>query len=579
MCSSMRTGKTTFSRLALATGLAVARFGALDAAADVTPINQYVVVAQLNLWYYGPGCFGGFEAFNCSGQRNVLLTPYLGFTYRSVDPDVLHQQIEWAAEYGVDAFSLEWTTPRGVGGSLEPNIDDAFLKAPNLYKVKWAIFYDLVLRLLQTGFNIDGGINFDDPAITNVFVSDFDHFAQKYFGQPQHLAIDGRPVVYIWATWTTRGNVAAAVQAARAQAATRGYDVFIVGDEIRTDRPFDAAHASLWDATTTFTFLVPGIGYPPPYANVAQAATGTDAIFQQWRDNTSGLQVAGRTDLLNFQPGWAPQYDDRLFRAVNDISNPTYVPAESKDQVVAMAEVARKHAEPVGSGAQKLVWENTFNGWAETTTIEPTANLGPKYPAGNYQFDMLEVVREVFGAETYSSCGQTPAAGCRTPTAAKKAKLMLHDNTPDAGDRLTWKWASGAATSLSALGDPPTRTTYTLCLYDASASQQPILQIPLAPGGSCASGRCWKASGTTGFTYSDKLLTADGIAKIALKSGAAGKAKITVVGKGTNLSVPPLPLVPTVTVQLQNDLGECWQARYSLPTKNDAGSFVAASDP
>lgn len=71
-----------------------------------------------------------------------------------------------------------------------------------------------------------------------------------------------------------------------------------------------------------------------------------------------------------------------------------------------MAEVARKHAEPVGSEEQKLIWLNTWNNWAETATVEPTANLGPKYPAGNYQFDMLEVVRDVFGPETYS---------CETP--------------------------------------------------------------------------------------------------------------------------------------------------------------------
>jgi hypothetical protein len=49
----------------------------------------------------------------------------------------------------------------------------------------------------------------------------------------------------------------------------------------------------------------------------------------------------------------------------------------------------------------KLIWINTWNNWAETTTIEPTASLGSKYPASNYQFDMLEVVREVFGNETY----------------------------------------------------------------------------------------------------------------------------------------------------------------------------------
>ena len=116
-----------------------------------------------------------------------------------------------------------------------------------------------------------------------------------------------------------------------------------------------------------------------------------------WRDQLTGLRVAGREELVNFQPAWAPQYDERYVRT----ERPTYVPATSKDQVVAMAMVARKHAQPVGSSGQKLVWLNTWNCWGETTTVEPTANLGSKYPAGNYQFDMLEVVREVFGGETF----------------------------------------------------------------------------------------------------------------------------------------------------------------------------------
>ena len=100
---------------------------------------------------------------------------------------------------------------------------------------------------------------------------------------------------------------------------------------------------------------------------------------------------------MTFQPAWAPQYDDRRF----NLDHPTYVPAKSKAQVIQMAQVARKHAEPIGTSDLKLIWLNTWNCWAETTTVEPTVNLGPKYPAGNYQFDMLEVVREVFGRETY----------------------------------------------------------------------------------------------------------------------------------------------------------------------------------
>ena len=109
--------------------------------------NEYIVIAQLNFWYYGPGQYGGFE--NADGSRVTPLTPLLGKTYYASDPKVVYQQIEWAVEYGVDAFSIEWTTPRGVGccGSMEDTLDDVFLKSPNINKVRWAIFYDFPLRL------------------------------------------------------------------------------------------------------------------------------------------------------------------------------------------------------------------------------------------------------------------------------------------------------------------------------------------------------------------------------------------------------------------------------------------------
>jgi hypothetical protein len=84
--------------------------------------------------------------------------------------------------------------------------------------------------------------------------------------------------------------------------------------------------------------------------DVGEAAVEVDRAFRWWRDQIAGLQVAGREELVNFQPAWAPQYDDRKF----NLDRPTYVPAQSKDQVIEMATVARKHAEPVGhSGVTK----------------------------------------------------------------------------------------------------------------------------------------------------------------------------------------------------------------------------------
>lgn len=360
--------------------------------------NEYTVIAQLNFWFYGPGEYGGFE--DRHGNRRTPLTPLLGETYWASDPDVVYQQIEWAAEYGVDAFSIEWTTPRGIGccGSMEDTLDDVFLKSSNIHKVRWTIFYDFVLRLAQTpGLKRHiGTFDFDEPEVYDTLVSDFRHFAQKYFGHPQYLTIDGRPVIYIWATGSYVGNLEGALRDAREEVAKLGYDVFIVGDEVTADH-FDPHHASLFDGNTTFTFLIGGLDFFS-WTNIADAIEPVDQTFEGWRANIQDLKVIDREELVNFQPAWAPQYDDRLARQGQGI----YVPADSKDQVVAMAEVARKHAEPVGSQEQKLIWLNTWNCWKETTSVEPTANLGPKYPAGNYQFDMLEVVREVFGAETMS---------------------------------------------------------------------------------------------------------------------------------------------------------------------------------
>jgi hypothetical protein len=361
-----------------------------------TKQNEYVVISQLNFWYYGPGQGGGFG--DGEGNRETPLTPLLG-DYWSSDPSVVYQQIEWAVEYGVDAFSIEWTIPRGMiscCASMEDTLDDVFLKSPNIHKVRWAIFYDFVLRLDQTpGLDVDlGRIDFDEPDVYKIFVSDFVHFAEEYFGHPQYLTIDGRPVIYIWATNSFTGDFAGAMQEARDRVSDLGFDVFIVGDEICVGC-FDRDHASLFDGSSTFTFLIPGLD--PSWADVGEAAAAVDGAFQWWRDQLEGLRVAGREEFVNFQPAWAPQYDDHLVAP----ERPTYIPATSKDQVLAMAMVARKHAQPVGRSGQRLVWLNTWNCWAETTTVEPTANLGPKYPAGNYQFDMLEVVREIFGRETF----------------------------------------------------------------------------------------------------------------------------------------------------------------------------------
>jgi len=356
--------------------------------------NEYIVVSQLNLWFFGP------ESFQTNqGNRNTPLYPLLG-DYWSEDPEVVEQQIEWAVEYGVDAFSIEWDSPNedSLGIPMERIMDEVLLVAPNIHKIRWCIFYDFNLRLHffeDQGVDISQTPNFNQQIVRETFVNDFVHFATKYFHHPQYLRIDERPVVYIWATHGFRGDPTSAVLEARQRVAELGYDVYIVGDEVCYGC-LNRAKASLFDATSTFTFLIPGVNYYS-LTDVGVAAEKTDIAFSWWREKIADMTVTGREESVNFQPGWAPQYDESYYIDYK----PIYVPANSKEQVTQIAEVTRDHAQPAGEEKLKLIWLNTWNNWAETTTVEPTIDQGPKYPAGNYGFDMLEVVEEVFGSETY----------------------------------------------------------------------------------------------------------------------------------------------------------------------------------
>ena len=270
-------------------------------------------------------------------------------------------------------------------------------------------------------------MDFDNPDVYNTFVADFDHFANKYFGQEQYLKIDERPVLYIWGTWNAKGNYSKAFQEARQRVAERGYDVYIVGDIIRTDHFFPKL-ASAYDANTNFMFFTPGT--PPNSDDVGEAAVKLDEILSEWEKKISGLKVDGRQEDVILQPGFAPQFDNRLAAQVNHEQSFIYIPAMNKDQVTTMAEVVRKHAHPVGYSGMKLIWLNTWNCWGETTTFEPTTALGPKYPAGNYEFDMLEVTRDVFGPEIFLNL---------TPSTPKSTEAMPPVNVTEPSFTGTWQ--------------------------------------------------------------------------------------------------------------------------------------------
>jgi hypothetical protein len=175
-----------------------------------------------------------------------------------------------------------------------------------------------------------------------------------------------------------------------------------------------------------------------------------------------------------------------------------------------------------------------------------------------------------FGVAVAAGCPFAPANDCQG-AASGKASLVLGEG------KLTWKWKSLNSVLTSDFGNPVATTDYELCVYDHAG--EAILDTRAAGGATCGTGPCWKTSGTTGFKYSSRDGSPEGLTAIQLKAGLTGNAKIAAKGKGVDLVLPPLPLTAPVVAQVRRtDTGACWGAVYSAPTRNSSSLFKAKSD-
>jgi hypothetical protein len=174
-------------------------------------------------------------------------------------------------------------------------------------------------------------------------------------------------------------------------------------------------------------------------------------------------------------------------------------------------------------------------------------------------------------------CPATPAT-CRTPIASGKSNLTIRNKTPDKGDLISWRWTKGAVTTKAEFGSPLTSDDYALCIYDAG---NPITSVVADAGGICGTKPCWKEK-TTGFGYTNRLMSSTGARTVNLKEGPlAGRATITFQGSGSKLVMPALDdVVGPVTVQLhRSGGGPCFGATFSAPfRRQDARQLIDRAD-
>lgn len=181
------------------------------------------------------------------------------------------------------------------------------------------------------------------------------------------------------------------------------------------------------------------------------------------------------------------------------------------------------------------------------------------------------------GAGTCQSGG--PATTCVASWA--KAKLAINETKPGK-EKFLAAMTGGPALTQSDFGNPDGGTTaYDVCLFDDAGHLAASFLVDRA-GGTCAGKPCWKAKKDTGWQYQDKNAAANGVTKMQLTGGAAGKSKLQVQAannaKNEQLAMPTgiaaaLQSSTNVTLQVRARDAQCFSVIVDQIKKQEADAF------
>lgn len=328
------------------------------------------LVVQDNLWF---SAAPGFANYILNGRKMIPFEPLQGRTASS-DLDAKRQELQWLLRYtGRGGSGLviaqEWIRP---GDPIDRNLDP-WLSVFERHgrRAKWCVFYDPVLAARQRALADRIPIDFGRSELLAMWRADLDHL-ERHLSHPKYWRIDGRPVLYVWAV---HGGIENAGRAF-GEADRRG--LYVLGDVLGGRRK-----PANMRGVTGFVSAVPGLVRPGDHRRVTDLLPDLEQEFRHWTGTG-----------LNFIPAASLQYDDTEFQEALGSSGqaPVRLLAHKRDDARRVLELLRRFAR---SG---FILLGTANGWAEGTTLLPTARDGTEFREdriGHYHFAHLELVRDV----------------------------------------------------------------------------------------------------------------------------------------------------------------------------------------
>lgn len=297
--------------------------------------------------------------------EDVPETPSLD-EYDSETTSVVEKHVEWSKNAGIDSWCVNWapTEQRGTW------IEDHFLPVEGSRDLEFCMQPATLGRFRWQ----DGRVDFDDEYNRRVLREDLELFERRYFGEPNYLRIDGRPVVYYFAFLAFGGDVGGAFREARDALDEEPY---LIADALGNST------ISLYrDRLKPIDAISPYNPYDPEVVGTADFESYLETVADRYLQWSLATENSGH----EFHPTVIPGYDDTEVRP--EAEHP--ILPRSEERFRSFCRVAREYVEP----GRNLVFLTSFNEWPEYTAVEPATGYGTTY---------LDVTREELTEYTFEA--------------------------------------------------------------------------------------------------------------------------------------------------------------------------------
>jgi hypothetical protein len=278
--------------------------------------------------------------------------------YNDRDTSTIQQHLEWCLQYNIYLWVTSWWGP-GKRDDVTTNVIFTYLEESSV-NFQLALFYETKGRIMERP---KGSGHYD----TSLVKKDLLYITETYFGRPNYVRIDGKPVLFVYLTRTLarKGILQDVVELMREEAKEAGYtDIYIVGDHAFGKAPKDECVPALDTLQAMTNYDVFGSMQLPLYAG-NEGVNAFRLQQEEWKD-------AANNQGCGFIPSVTPGFNNLVNKNASEVSyGPLSRRLTENDKEGSLFGALLQNAMTLVDPNVNILMITSFNEYHEDSQIEP----------------------------------------------------------------------------------------------------------------------------------------------------------------------------------------------------------------